>query len=96
MGHGSVLGVIDLKLEGAGVFLNIGRTHPSGVRDFLGQVFRIKGKFDPDFIAGVERTSSSVISIDEPGCVRSGSINFDLKVASVPSQNLAVGRYIGE
>jgi hypothetical protein len=57
-----VFGTIDFKLEGAGIFLNISRAHPSGVRDFLGCILRVKGEFDPHFVSLIKPATRSVVA----------------------------------
>jgi hypothetical protein len=58
-----IFGTIDFKFEGAGVFLNISRVHPSGVRDFLGCILGVKGEFDPHFVSLIKsRVARSLVA----------------------------------
>jgi hypothetical protein len=57
-----VVGKIDFKFEGAGRLRDIGRVHPSCVRDFLGCILGVKGEFDPQFVSPIEPAGSSVVA----------------------------------
>lgn len=57
-----IIGTIDFKFEGAGVFLNIIRVHPSCVRDFLGCIIGVKGEFDPHFVSPIKSAGRSLVA----------------------------------
>ena len=78
----SVFRAIDLKFEGAGVFLDICRIHPSRACDFLGRVFGVKREFNSHFVAPVKIFAGGGYDIAEIEAIcdkgRSASVNFDL------------------
>jgi hypothetical protein len=57
-----VFGTIDFKFEGAGILRDIGRIHPSGVRDFLGCFLGVKGEFDPHFVSPIKPAGRSLVA----------------------------------
>ena len=57
-----VFRTIDFKFEGAGILRDIGRVHPSGVRDFLGCFLGVKGEFDPHFISPIKPAGRSLVA----------------------------------
>ena len=97
-----VFGTIDFKFEGAGIFLNISRVHPSGVRNFLGCILRVKGEFDPHFVSLIKsRVARSLVAEveavhDQTATCVGAPIDSDLKVAGVTGEDFTVGGNVGE
>jgi hypothetical protein len=57
-----IIGTIDFKFEGAGILRDIGRVHPSGVRDFLCCILGVKGEFDPHFVSPIKPAGRSLVA----------------------------------
>jgi hypothetical protein len=96
-----VFGTIDFKFEGAGIFLNISRVHPSGVRDFLGCILRVKGEFDPHFVSLIKPFGSFLVAEveavhDQTATCVGAPIDSDLKIAGVTGKNFAIGGDVGK
>ena len=94
-----IFGTIDFKFKGAGVFLNIIRVHPSGVSDFLGRVFRVKGEFDSHLVAPIKTAGRSLVAEveavhDQTATCVGATIVCDLKIAGVAGKDFAIGWYV--
>jgi hypothetical protein len=92
-----VFGTIDFKFEGAGILRDIGRVHPSGVSDFLGRVFRVKGEFDPHFVSLIKSLAARSLVAEVEAVIHSRArIDFDLKIAGVAGKDFTVGSDVGK
>ncbi|NBT49215.1 MAG: hypothetical protein EBT07_15625 [Actinobacteria bacterium] len=94
----SVFRAIDLKFEGACIFLDICRIHPSGVCDFLGRVFGVKRKFNSHLVAPVKIFAGGGYDIAEIEAIRDksrkASVEFNLQIASISGEDFTVGWYV--
>ena len=96
-----VFGTIDCKFKGAGVFLNIIRVHPSGVRDFLGCILGVKGEFDPHLVAPIKAAGRSLVAEveavhDQTATCVGATIVCDLKIAGVAGKDFTIGGNVSE